>query len=1834
MKKIFTLLLLSAIYIQNINAQANAGPDQSICSNSTYMQAVNPFPNTGIWTVVSGTGTFANPTLYNTQVTDIGPWTNEYQWEVTIGSDVFQDNVNITNNEVFAVASDQSACSSTIGLIANDPSLVGGIGHWDVIAGQGNVVSPYNYITSITDVPNGTTTTLSWTVSSPDCSDYIVISVSNNKLDINAGPDQNICDDFTYMTASNPSPGTGAWSVIMGSGTFENTTNPETLISNIPHGENVYRWTVNNSGCIETSTVSITNNQPLVSAGNDTYTCQSDVLLTAIPEQAGETGTWSLIAGTGIINDIHQYNSHVTGLSPGANTFQWSVNNGLCIASDEVTIYNMQPVGINAGPDQVICSSSTILSASPPGTGETGYWDALSGSAIFDDPEAYNTSVYNLSQGTNTLRWTVTEDFCSASDLIVITNNLPTTPTTAPDDEICSSVYTLLGNPPGIGESGIWTNEYGALGMISDPTSNITTVSSIGQGSNTFRWTIFNGACSLYDEIVITNNMFTVDAGLDSHICGTSTQLQAQDPAPGTGIWSVINSSGSPIFQSPGDYNTQVTDLGYGANIFLWSVTENNCSAWDMVTIFNDSPTQANAGADQTICDGSAFLSANNPFYGTGLWTVNTGSGIISNPDQYNTMVTGLNTGINRFTWTVTEGECSSSDDVTLTYASVLVSAGPDIQVCGPFCPNLNGTIPNTGETGLWTVTGGTGIITNPTLYNTSVSGLAPGENRFTWTLSSGICSGSDEVGVFNNAPVQAVVISDKEICTDFTVIAGNSPTIGTGHWEVLAGSGVFDNSSASTTTVRLIGGGLNIYRWIITNGECSSFADIRVTNNSLESIVVDSIFVCGTTAYLSGNEPETGQIGIWSVLSGTGLLTNNSLYNTQVVNLNKGLNKFRWTLSNSTCSDYSDLAVINDLYDAYASVAGSTTICTDYADLLGNIPVSGATGTWSVWAGGGTFDNPNSPTARISGLLLGENTLRWTVTKEGCSNWDDVMITNNMVEALAGSDLVTCGNDANLVANELFPGEIGLWTKVLGPGTILTPTDNETLVTGLGAGVNVFRWSVTGNGCFDYDDVQITQNAFITSAGFDQHVCNTNVTLQGQNPIPGTGIWSFSGPAVTIVNPTLNTTVVTGLQENSPHTFRWTVTKNGCTAWDEVVIYNDLIQAHAGTDFTTCSSNIGLAAENPIAGTGIWTISAGAGTIINPTYYASGVTNLGLGSNTLVWTVTNLTCMDADIVIVTNNKVTATAGADILTCNNSVYLNGDQPIAGGYGVWVTVGGPGIIQTPSAFNTQVTNLQRGNNTFQWTVYQNGCNNGGDLVNVANNSFDAYAGEDQTLPPLTDETFFEANLNAGQTGYWSIMAGSGNITDINDPASFVYNLPNGLNAFSWNVTNSFGCHDGDQVNIYVANFTTFAGSDQIVCSNTAELNATFVPGANEQKWSIVSGAGQFDDIHNPKTVVRNILWGANIYRWTVYFPGYSAYDDVVITNDSIFVSAGVDTEICNNTFVMNAQYIQGASHFWSPIGIGGGTIVDNSAWNTLITNIPIGSNVFNWHVDNGICMSDDIVTITRKAKPIADFTVSESEFCPPQNVLMDNVSNYWPGFTPPDEFRWFVNGDFLGTTYSVGDNVNHLFTNTAQTDSTFIINMIAYDYETNCSDTATQSVLAYALPFVEFDLDPRVMEYPLATVEFENFSDADLIAYHWEFGDGYDEYQTEWVNVIEHTYAVWGTFYITLTGTSNNYCEAQFTDSVIILEANSVNDITSEFKLYPNPANNHITLSSSDNLNDAVIEIENASGQSVYYSLLNQNKKEYEFDISALANGFYILKIFSDNQIKLLKFVKK
>ena len=83
-------------------------------------------------------------------------------------------------------------------------------------------------------------------------------------IESDAGIDQTLCSEVTYLTASDPGNGTGYWSVVAGSGSanFETISEPNTKVENLDQGTNIIRWTIVHKECISTDEVYITNNNP------------------------------------------------------------------------------------------------------------------------------------------------------------------------------------------------------------------------------------------------------------------------------------------------------------------------------------------------------------------------------------------------------------------------------------------------------------------------------------------------------------------------------------------------------------------------------------------------------------------------------------------------------------------------------------------------------------------------------------------------------------------------------------------------------------------------------------------------------------------------------------------------------------------------------------------------------------------------------------------------------------------------------------------------------------------------------------------------------------------------------------------------------------------------------------------------------------------------------------------------------------------------------------------------------------------------------------------------------------------------------------------------------------------------------------------------------------------------------------------------------------------------------------------------------------------------------------------------------------------------------------
>jgi len=107
-----------------------------------------------------------------------------------------------------------------------------------------------------------------------------------------------------------------------------------------------------------------------------------------------------------------------------------------------------------------------------------------------------------------------------------------------------------------------------------------------------------------------------------------------------------------------------------GTTIYYVTETASGCeSNADMVSIIIDETvTTATAGSDATICDTTTLvMDGSEALIGTGLWTVINGTGTFTDDTDHLTIVTGASVGANEYSWTISNGLCSSSDTVIIT---------------------------------------------------------------------------------------------------------------------------------------------------------------------------------------------------------------------------------------------------------------------------------------------------------------------------------------------------------------------------------------------------------------------------------------------------------------------------------------------------------------------------------------------------------------------------------------------------------------------------------------------------------------------------------------------------------------------------------------------------------------------------------------------------------------------------------------------------------------------------------------------------------------------------------------------------------------------------------------------------------------------------------------------------------------------------------------------------------------------------------------------------------------------------------------------------------------
>lgn len=380
-----------------------------------------------------------------------------------------------------------------------------------------------------------------------------------------------------------------------------------------------------------------------------------------------------------------------------------------------------------------------------------------------------------------------------------------------------------------------------------------------------------------------------------------------------------------------------------------------------------------NAGPDDSICQTATayFLQGNTP-PGSALGTWSTVSQPVgsppvnfTNPNLANSFAQNL-TGFGAYTfvWDINYGGCPSLPDTVVILrvpnANPADVMGDSTITCNGDSVTLRGNDPGNG-TGTWTTTG-PGTIQNPSDSITAVTGLGPGFNSFTYTVSNGVCPATNAtVNIYVPISVTADAGPDQELClASLTTMAANDPVLlqgsAVGAWSQAAGpnAAIFTNFGLYSSNVQSLVPGSYAFVWVVSNGNCPVAMDTMfITNYDRPTADAggDQTFCLGTPVTLTGNDFSSlgaAAYGQWSQLAGPGTatLSNPAGPVTAATNLNAGTYYFSWLVGNGVCPADSDLVSVvllqvadQGIIDTISPDSGVTNGSISVATPIGGAP-------------------------------------------------------------------------------------------------------------------------------------------------------------------------------------------------------------------------------------------------------------------------------------------------------------------------------------------------------------------------------------------------------------------------------------------------------------------------------------------------------------------------------------------------------------------------------------------------------------------------------------------------------------------------------------------------------------------------------------------------------------------------------------------------------------------------------------------------------------------------------------------------------------------------------
>lgn len=1215
----------------------------------------------------------------------------------------------------------------------------------------------------------------------------------------------------------------------------------------------------------------------------------------------------------------HTFASTYNGFS-GDGIWQLYINDYVAVdvgllVSWSITFNVGGNITADAGPDVTICGGQPTTLTANGIPAATGYnWSVPGG----------NTQSITVSPAiTTTYTVTVSNNGCTGTDQVtVFVNNAGVNVNAGADRTICDGQSTNLTATGSIGATYDWSDGQAGTPITVSPSS--TTI---------FTVTATNAAgCTAVDQVQVTVSPApTANAGPDLSICtGQVRTLTASGGgAPNTYTWST-GQNGASITVSPAATTTYTVTVSFGAG----------CSSTDEVEVSVEAAPTADAGLDETICNGESVTLTANGGPGTFAWS--------SGSNDPSTTVSPTSTTTYTVTVTPSNGGCTATDNVRVVVSPAAnAGAGFDRNICEGVSTQLTAV---GGGTYLWD--------TGQTTSSINVSPTATTTYTVTVTTSGG-CTDEDEVTVNVTPTPVADAGPDAIICRGDAVFLSASG--GTTYlWS--SGQNTADITVAPTLTTT--------YTVRAFNGTCESSDQVVVTVAPSPSVSAgNERFICdGQSVTLTAS----GSFGTfeWS----TGDLTQNisvspSTTTTYTVTL---------TASNS-CTASSSVTV--NVITLSPTLTPGPTICAGQSASLNA-------------SGGGTYRwNTGQTTPNLSVTPAVTTTYTVTVTQGSCSS--SLSSTVEVVPAPvanAGPDKTICaGEQLVLTASG---GATYSWSDgTQDASTTVSPTSTTTFT--------VTVTSATG-GCSATDQVRVTvAPAAVANAGTDKEVCEgLSATLTATGG--GTYAWNTGQTTAGItVAPATSVTYTVTVTNSNGCTAEDEVTVLAATvptadAGPDVTICQGettVLSGGGGDTYTWNTGQTGGSISVAPVTTTTYTVRAIIGNCSATDQVVVGVTpapTVSLGNNRFVcqgqsvaltvigatgtydWSTGDFTSNIAVSPAATTTYTVTVTAANGCTAETSVTVNvsvfvptvtPNRTLCVGESANLTASGGTTYLWNTGQSTAALSLSpTATTTYTVTVTQGTCSS------VLSTTL-------QVLPAPVADAGPDQSICAGSMATITASGGTAYVWNSGQNTATLAIAPATTTTYTVTVSNG-NCSDTDELTVAVnANPSFNTSPDPTICAGqSASVAATSTGGPLVFAWN--NGIAGSAITVNPSTSSIYTVTATNAANCT-------AVSTINVTVNLVpNANAGPDISLCaGNTATLNAS--GGGNYIWS---------TGENLASIVIT--PAVTTTYTVNVQANGCAATDTIMVTVNALPVPNATPN-STICAGESLslLASGGGNY-------------------------------------------------------------------------------------------------------------------------------------------------------------------------------------------------------------------------------------------------